>query len=79
MSAPKPARALFTDFKVFSGSANRPLTEEICEALGCPVGNAMIRRFASCPVVPTAFVDSSACFRVSQNHGHLRAVRPRTA
>lgn len=46
MSAPKPARALFTDFKVFSGTANRALTEEICEALDCPVGNAMIRRFA---------------------------------
>jgi ribose-phosphate pyrophosphokinase len=46
MSAPKPARALFTDFKVFSGTANRPLTEEICEALDCPVGTAMIKRFA---------------------------------
>lgn len=37
MSAPKPSRALFTDFKVFSGTANRPLTEEICDALGCPL------------------------------------------
>jgi len=46
MSAPKPSRALFTDFKVFSGTANRPLTEEICDALGCPVGEAMIKRFA---------------------------------
>ena len=46
MSAPKPARALFTDFKVFSGTANRPLTEEICEALDCPIGAAMIKRFA---------------------------------
>jgi ribose-phosphate pyrophosphokinase len=46
MSAPKPARALFTDFKVFSGTANRALTEEICESLGCPVANAMIKRFA---------------------------------
>ncbi|MBV8866466.1 MAG: ribose-phosphate pyrophosphokinase [Acidobacteriaceae bacterium] len=46
MSAPKPARALFTDFKIFSGTANRPLTEEICEALACPIGAAMIRRFA---------------------------------
>lgn len=46
MSAPKPARALFTDFKVFSGTANPSLTKEICEALDCPVGNAMIRRFA---------------------------------
>src|SRR4051795_5543872 len=46
MSAPKPARALFTDFKVFSGTANRPLAEEICSALGCPLGETMIRRFA---------------------------------
>ncbi len=46
MSAPKPARALFTDFKVFSGTANPALTQEICDALGCPLGSAMIRRFA---------------------------------
>src|SRR5216117_1673961 len=46
MSAPKPVRALFTDFKVFSGSANPALTGEICEALGCPFGSAMIKSFA---------------------------------
>ncbi len=46
MSAPKPARALFTDFKVFSGSANLPLAEEICSSLGCPLGEMMIKRFA---------------------------------
>ena len=46
MSAPKPARALFTDFKVFSGTANLALSQEICDALGCPVGSAMIKRFA---------------------------------
>jgi ribose-phosphate pyrophosphokinase len=46
MAAPKPVRALFTDFKVFSGTANRKLTEEICESLGCPLGAAMIKRFA---------------------------------
>src|SRR6476620_6359918 len=46
MSAPKPARALFTDFKVFSGTANRPLAEEICSALGCPLGHMMIKTFA---------------------------------
>ncbi|HEY7210643.1 MAG TPA: ribose-phosphate pyrophosphokinase [Bryobacteraceae bacterium] len=46
MSAPRPARALFTDFKVFSGTANPALTEEICCALHCPLGNAMIKRFA---------------------------------
>ena len=46
MSAPKPARALFTDFKIFSGTANRALTEEICDSLDCPVGEIMIKRFA---------------------------------
>ena len=46
MAASKPVRALFTDFKVFSGTANLSLTEEICESLGCPLGAAMIKRFA---------------------------------
>jgi ribose-phosphate pyrophosphokinase len=47
MAAPvKPVRSLFTDFKVFSGTANGPLTAGICQALGCPVGEAMIKRFA---------------------------------
>jgi ribose-phosphate pyrophosphokinase len=46
MSAPKPARALFTDFKVFTGTANPALAAEICDCLGCPLGEAMIKRFA---------------------------------
>jgi ribose-phosphate pyrophosphokinase len=46
MAAPKPVRALFTEFKVFSGTANSKLTEEICESLGCPLGAVMIKRFA---------------------------------
>lgn len=46
MSAPRPARALFTDFKIFSGTANPALSREICESLGCPLGCAMIRTFA---------------------------------
>jgi ribose-phosphate pyrophosphokinase len=46
MAAPKPARALYTDFKVFSGTANPELSEEVCEALGAPLGAAMIKRFA---------------------------------
>jgi ribose-phosphate pyrophosphokinase len=46
VAAPKPVRALFTDFKVFTGTANPKLTEEICESLGCPLGAAMIKRFA---------------------------------
>jgi ribose-phosphate pyrophosphokinase len=45
-TVPNPVRALFTDFKVFSGTANRPLTEAICDSLGCPLGVAMIKRFA---------------------------------
>jgi ribose-phosphate pyrophosphokinase len=46
MAAPKPIRSLFTEFKVFSGTANRPLCEKICEALDMPIGAAMIKRFA---------------------------------
>jgi len=46
MAASKPARSLFTDFKVFSGTANPALVDEVCEALGAPVGAAMIKRFA---------------------------------
>jgi ribose-phosphate pyrophosphokinase len=46
MAAPKPVRALFTDFKVFSGTANPALAGEICEALGCPFGSALIKSFA---------------------------------
>ncbi len=46
MSAPKPVRALFTDFKVFSGTAHLALTQEICDALGCPLGALMIKKFA---------------------------------
>jgi ribose-phosphate pyrophosphokinase len=45
-TVPNSVRALFTDFKVFSGTANRPLTEAICDSLGCPLGVAMIKRFA---------------------------------
>lgn len=46
MAAPKPVRALFTDYKIFSGTANPALTREICAALGVPLGTAMIKRFA---------------------------------
>lgn len=46
MSAPRTARALFTDFKVFSGTAHPCLAREITEALGCPLGSAMIKTFA---------------------------------
>ena len=46
MSVPKSGRALFTDFKVFSGTANSCLTHEICDNLDCPLGSAMIKKFA---------------------------------
>jgi len=46
MSAAKPVRSLFTDFKVFSGTANHALTVAICDVLGCPLGDVMIKRFA---------------------------------
>ncbi len=45
-SAPQPARALFTEYKVFSGTANPALAREICEALGAPLGATMIKCFA---------------------------------
>src|SRR5205807_9915060 len=46
MAAAKPVPALFTEFKVFSGTANSKLSQEICEARGCPLGASMIKRFA---------------------------------
>jgi ribose-phosphate pyrophosphokinase len=46
MSAPRLARAMYNHFKVFSGTANPPLTQEICDCLGSPLGSAMIRTFA---------------------------------
>ncbi len=33
-------------FKIFSGSANRPLTEEVCKFLGVPVGETKLQRFS---------------------------------
>jgi ribose-phosphate pyrophosphokinase len=33
-------------FKIFSGSANRPLAEEICKFLGVPVGETRLQRFS---------------------------------
>lgn len=33
------------DLKIFSGSANRALTEEVCRELGVPLGNALIGTF----------------------------------
>ena len=33
-------------FKIFSGSANEPLADEVCNFLGMPRGQAMVKRFA---------------------------------
>jgi ribose-phosphate pyrophosphokinase len=33
-------------FKVFSGSANRPLAEEICRRLGAPLGHSSLSKFS---------------------------------
>src|ERR1017187_4606333 len=47
MAAPKPARAMNPDrIKIFTGSANPSLTEEICGHLGLPIGEMNIRTFA---------------------------------
>ena len=43
----KPQRARADDrFKIFSGTANEPLAEEVCQFLGMPRGQAQVTRFA---------------------------------
>jgi ribose-phosphate pyrophosphokinase len=37
---------MYSNFKVFSGTANPALTQEICDCLGTPLGSIMIRNFA---------------------------------
>ena len=47
MAAPKPVRAMNPDrVKIFTGSANPALTEELCGCLGLAVGKASVRQFA---------------------------------
>jgi ribose-phosphate pyrophosphokinase len=47
MAAPKPVRAMNPDrLKIFSGSANPALAEELCACLGIPLGKASLRQFA---------------------------------
>jgi ribose-phosphate pyrophosphokinase len=47
MAAAKPRRRLKSDrFKVFTGNANRPLAEEICDFLGSPLGAADVKQFS---------------------------------
>src|SRR5947207_13119632 len=47
MAAPKPVRAMNSDrLKIFTGSANPRLAEELCGCLGIPLGKASVRQFA---------------------------------
>jgi ribose-phosphate pyrophosphokinase len=47
MAAAEPRRPVTPNrFKIFSGNANRPLAEEICACLGCPLGSAHVTQFA---------------------------------
>jgi ribose-phosphate pyrophosphokinase len=47
----------FGDLKVFSGSANQPLSREIADVLGIPLGQARLRRFP----------DSEVSFQIDEN------------
>jgi ribose-phosphate pyrophosphokinase len=47
MAAPKPVRAMNPDrIKIFSGSANPALVEEMCSCLGLPLGQIKLKRFS---------------------------------
>jgi ribose-phosphate pyrophosphokinase len=63
-------------FKLFSGTANRPLTEEIGRHIGVPVGESKIQRFADGEVYfqllenvrgVDVFVVQPTCYPVDQN------------
>src|SRR5260370_15281851 len=45
-SEPKPQRRHDEKFKIFCGTANEPLTEEICAFLGIERGKATVTRFS---------------------------------
>src|SRR2546426_1113431 len=47
MAAPEPVRAMNPDrIKIFSGSAHRPLAEEICRCLSLDLAQAQVKTFA---------------------------------
>ena len=47
MAAPKPVRVMNPDrIKIFSGSANPGLTEQMCATLGLPLGQVKLKRFS---------------------------------
>jgi len=63
-------------FKIFCGSANRPLTEEICKFLGVPVGETKLQRFSDGEVYfqllenvrgMDVFIVQPTCFPVDQH------------
>jgi ribose-phosphate pyrophosphokinase len=58
MAAPKPVRAMsFDHFKVLTGSANPALAQEICDWLGCPLGQVEL----------TPFSDGEICVHIKEN------------
>jgi ribose-phosphate pyrophosphokinase len=74
----KRARSLSEDkrFKLFSGTANRPLAEEIARHIGVPVGEAKLQRFADGEVYfqllenvrgVDVFVVQPTCYPVDQH------------
>jgi ribose-phosphate pyrophosphokinase len=47
MAAPKPARAMnYHTMKIFTGSANPALVDDVCACLGCEPGKLMLRTFS---------------------------------
>jgi ribose-phosphate pyrophosphokinase len=63
-------------FKIFCGSANRPLTEEICKFLGVPLGETKLQRFSDGEVYfqllenvrgMDVFVVQPTCYPVDQH------------
>jgi ribose-phosphate pyrophosphokinase len=63
-------------FKVFCGSANRPLGEEICKFVGVPMGEARLQRFADGEVMfqllenvrgADVFLVQPTCYPVDQH------------
>lgn len=44
-------------FKVFAGTANQPLAEEICKYLGLPLGDVLLTKFS----------DGETCFQIKEN------------
>jgi ribose-phosphate pyrophosphokinase len=74
----KRARTLSEDrrFKIFAGSANRELAEEICRQIGVPLGDTKIQRFADGEIYfqllenvrgVDVFIVQPTCFPVDTN------------